>query len=83
LPPLSTPAGEPVNAVYGFTHALLKAIKDEAPDYVVACFDIGRTTFRNEIYDGYKAHRQETDETPTTGGTHVARLSVLQTDCRW
>lgn len=61
LPPLTTPKGEQVNAVYGFANALLKAIKDEKPDYVVACFDAGRETFRNEIFDGYKAHRKETD----------------------
>ena len=61
LPPLTTPKGEQVNAVYGFANALLKAIKDEKPDYVVACFDKGRETFRNEIYDGYKANRKQTD----------------------
>ncbi|MDO8650436.1 MAG: 5'-3' exonuclease H3TH domain-containing protein, partial [Candidatus Berkelbacteria bacterium] len=61
LPPLTTPKGEQVNAVYGFANALLKAIKDEKPDYVVACFDKGRETFRNDIFDGYKAHRKETD----------------------
>ncbi len=62
LPPLTTPKGEQVNAVYGFANALLKAIKDESPDYVVACFDVNRHTFRNDIYKEYKAHRQETDE---------------------
>lgn len=65
LPPLTTPKGEQVNAVFGFASALLKAIKDEKPDYVVACFDVGRETFRNKIYAGYKAHRQETDEALT------------------
>lgn len=62
LPPLTTAKGEQVNAVYGFANTLLKAIKDEKPDYVVACFDAGRETFRNEIYKDYKAHRKETDE---------------------
>jgi DNA polymerase-1 len=62
LPPLTTPKGEMVNAVYGFANALLKAIKDEKPDYVVACFDAGRETFRHEIFADYKAHRKETDE---------------------
>lgn len=62
LPPLTTPKGEIVNAVYGFAAALLKAIKDEKPDYVIACFDVGKETFRNQIYKDYKAHRQETDE---------------------
>lgn len=65
LPPLTTPKGEQVNAVFGFATALLKAIKDEKPDYVVACFDASRETFRNEIYGGYKAHRKETDEALT------------------
>ncbi len=65
LPPLATPKGEQVNAVYGFANALLKAIQDEKPDYVVACFDIGRVTFRNEIYDGYKAKRKESDQALT------------------
>lgn len=62
IPPLTTPKGELVNAVYGFANALLKAIQDIQPDYVVACFDAGRVTFRNEIYPQYKAHRKESDE---------------------
>lgn len=65
LPPLTTPKGEQVNAVYGFANALLKAIKDEKPDYAVACFDVGRTTFRNEIYKEYKGTRKESDESLT------------------
>lgn len=64
LPPLTTPKGEQVNAVYGFANALLKAIKDERPDYAVACFDVGKgtETFRSEIYPEYKAQRKESDE---------------------
>ncbi len=65
IPPLTTPKGEIVNAVYGFANALLKAIKDEKPDYVVACFDVGKDTFRNVIYKEYKAHRKETDHALT------------------
>lgn len=65
MPPLTTPKGELVNAVYGFSAALLKSIKDEKPDYVIACFDAGRVTFRNKIYKDYKAHRQETDHALT------------------
>lgn len=65
LPPLTTPKGEQVNAVYGFASALLKAIKDEKPDYAVACFDVGRETFRNNIYKEYKGTRKESDESLT------------------
>ncbi|HUD21021.1 MAG TPA: DNA polymerase I [Candidatus Saccharimonadales bacterium] len=61
LPPLTSPKGVQVNAVYGFANALLKAIKDEKPNYVVACFDAGKITFRNDIYKEYKAQRKETD----------------------
>ncbi len=74
LPPLSTPAGEQVNAVYGFAAALLKAIKDEKPEYAVACFDAGKETFRNEIYDGYKAHRKESDEALTLQFPRVRQI---------
>jgi DNA polymerase-1 len=74
LPPLSTPAGEQVNAVYGFAAALLKAIHDEKPEYAVACFDAGKETFRNEIYDGYKAHRKESDEALTLQFPRVRQI---------
>lgn len=74
LPPLSTPAGEQVNAVYGFAAALLKAIKDEKPEYAVACFDAGKETFRNEIYDGYKAHRKESDQALTLQFPRVRQI---------
>jgi len=62
VPPLTSPKGELVNAVYGFANTLLKAIKDEAPTYAVVCFDKGRRTFRHEIFAEYKAKRKETDE---------------------
>lgn len=62
LPPLTSPKGELVNAVYGFTATLLKAIHDVTPDYVIACFDASKDTFRNQLYPEYKAHRKETDQ---------------------
>ena len=55
-PPLTSPAGEPTNAVFGFASMLLKAVGDEQPDYVIATFDSGRT-FRHEEYAEYKATR--------------------------
>ncbi len=56
LPPLTTKKGELVNAVYGFTTLLLKALDDLKPDYVAVAFDIGKT-FRHEQYKEYKATR--------------------------
>jgi len=57
LPPLTTPEGLPTGAVFGFTNMLFRLIDDYEPEYVAAVFDVGKETFRNEIYADYKAHR--------------------------
>lgn len=57
LPPLSTPSGEPVNAAYGFTLILMKALKDIQPKYAAVTFDRKEKTFRHELYTEYKATR--------------------------
>jgi DNA polymerase-1 len=61
LPPLTDPAGTMVNAVYGFTTMLWKLIEElnkaEAPTHLAVIFDAGSHTFRNDMYDQYKAHR--------------------------
>jgi len=62
LPPLTTKKGEVVNAVYGFTSVLLKVIKDLKPDYMICAFDVAGGTFRDEIYDEYKAGRKKPDQ---------------------
>jgi len=61
IQPLTSPSGQPTNAVYGFANTLYKAIEDLAPDYVVATFDVGKT-FRHEEYPEYKANRAETPD---------------------
>ncbi|NTU98790.1 DNA polymerase I [Candidatus Falkowbacteria bacterium] len=58
LPPtLVTKSGELVNAVYGFSAALLKAIKEFKPDYIALTMDKKGPTFRHEAYKEYKATR--------------------------
>lgn len=58
LPPtMSTKDGRMVNAVYGFTSFLLKAIRELKPDYIALTFDRKAPTFRHEAYKEYKAHR--------------------------
>ncbi|HXE27488.1 MAG TPA: DNA polymerase I, partial [Stellaceae bacterium] len=59
LPPLTRADGTPVGAVLGFSNILYKFLQDTAADHLAVVFDSARTTFRNRIYDQYKAHRPE------------------------
>ena len=54
---LTSPSGELTNAVFGFTSMLLNVLREQAPEYVVVAFDVGKT-FRHEMYDAYKGHRE-------------------------
>jgi DNA polymerase-1 len=57
LPPLSNTRGEPTGAVYGVVNMLLKLLKEHEPRYVAVLFDAAGRTFRDEIYEQYKAQR--------------------------
>jgi DNA polymerase-1 len=59
LPPMTRSDGTPTNAVFGFSTMLMKLMEDAAADHLAVIFDAGRETFRNKIYDQYKAHRPE------------------------
>ena len=55
--PMTSPAGEPTQAVYIFTMALLGLIQKLTPDMLVVAMDSKTPSFRREIYPDYKAHR--------------------------
>jgi len=58
LPPtLRTKNGVLVNAVYGFTSFLLKALNEFKPEFVVLTLDKAGPTFRHKKYQEYKATR--------------------------
>jgi DNA polymerase-1 len=57
IPPLSNAKGEPTNAIYGVSNMLRKLLADYQSDYVTVVFDAPGKTFRNDLYDQYKAHR--------------------------
>jgi len=57
LPPMTRPDGTPVNAVFGFTNMLAKLLREHVGTHIAVIFDAGRITFRNRLYDAYKAHR--------------------------
>ena len=54
---LSTSAGQPTGAVYGFAGFLLGFIADKRPTYLAVAFDARGPTFRHEAYAEYKANR--------------------------
>ncbi|HMD27043.1 MAG TPA: DNA polymerase I [Steroidobacteraceae bacterium] len=57
LPPLTTSKGEPTGAVLGVLNMLNKMVKEEAPDRIAVVFDAPGRTFRDDLFDQYKAHR--------------------------
>ncbi len=67
LPPLTRKSdGLPIGAVSGFCNMLFKMVEDntgpDAPTHVAVIFDKGSHTFRNEMYDQYKANRDAMPE---------------------
>ena len=67
LPPLTRKSdGLPVGAVAGFCNMLWRLLRDsvagERPTHLAVVFDHSATTFRNAMFDGYKAHRPEPPE---------------------
>ncbi|MFC7735441.1 DNA polymerase I [Roseomonas sp. GCM10028921] len=59
LPPMTNPAGVPVNAVFGFTQMLANFLSKHAGSHIAVVFDASRSTFRTEFYPEYKAQRPE------------------------
>ncbi|MGE0774677.1 MAG: DNA polymerase I, partial [Sphingomonadaceae bacterium] len=61
LPKLTNARGEPAGAVYGFTTMLWRLAEDlhkaDGPTHLAVIFDASSITFRNAMYDQYKAHR--------------------------
>jgi 5'-3' exonuclease len=49
--------GVPTNAVNGFVKHMFTALSSFKPSHVAVCWDMGSKTFRNELYEGYKANR--------------------------
>jgi DNA polymerase-1 len=57
LPPLTNSKGEPTGAVLGVLNMLNKLLKEEMPDRVAVVFDAPGRTFRDDLFEQYKAHR--------------------------
>ena len=98
LPPLTRNSdGLPVGAVSGFCNMLQRYVESntgpDAPTHVAVIFDKGSHTFRNDLYDQYKANRDEMPEdlrpqmppqggpsrggARTIGGAHRSKHGVI------
>ena len=60
--PLINSKGMHTSALFGFTNQILKLIRKEKPDYLMAAFDTSKKTFRHEMYPEYKATREKMPE---------------------
>ena len=66
LPKLTNQHGEPAGAVYGYTTMLWKLAKElheaDGPTHLAVILDAAEETFRNAMYDQYKAQRPPAPE---------------------
>src|SRR5699024_1873306 len=54
--------GRDTSAIMGFTNSLFDVIRREQPDHLAVCFDKGGSHARTELYEDYKANRDETPD---------------------
>ncbi len=66
--------GEDTSAIMGFMNSLLDVIKRERPDHLAVCFDKGGSADRVEMYEAYKANRDETPEGIRTAIPHIYNI---------
>ena len=57
LPKLTSSRGEPTGAVHGVLSMILKLAKEQETEYFVVVFDAPGKTFRDEMFEAYKANR--------------------------
>jgi DNA polymerase-1 len=74
LPPLTTSAGLPTNAIHGVASMLEKLFRVRRPSHAAAAFDMPGPTFRNEMFPEYKANRQEPDPDLQEQFPYIRRL---------
>ncbi len=57
LPPLTTSEGVPTGALLGVLNMLAKLLREEKPELIAVVMDAPGKTFRDELFEQYKAHR--------------------------
>ena len=54
---LVSPSGMPTKAIYIFVRTLRKLLKEHQPDHIAVAFDLAAPTFRDKLFEEYKANR--------------------------
>ena len=62
LPPLTNSKGEPTGALLGVLNMLIKLLKEENPELIAIVMDAPGRTFRDELFEQYKANRPPTPD---------------------
>lgn len=70
----ATRDGRPTGALYGFISMVLRVYKEIKPDYIAACFDLPKPTFRHNAYEDYKGKRTKSDEALITQLNEAIKL---------
>ena len=60
--PRITSKGKNTGVMFGFTNSLLEVLQKQEPSHIAVAFDSSGPTFRHEVFEEYKANRQETPE---------------------
>jgi DNA polymerase-1 len=71
---LVSPSGVPTKAVYIFLRTLRKILKDHRPSHIAVVFDLAAPTFRDKLFETYKANRPAFPEDLTVQLPYVRRF---------
>ena len=78
---MNAPSGLPTKVPFLFANILRRLIKDYRPDYVGIVFDTSKPTFRDKLFESYKAHRPPMPDEMSVQLPYVA-VSVPPCACR-
>jgi DNA polymerase-1 len=71
---MNAPSGLPTKVPFLFANILRRLLKDYKPDYVGIVFDTSKPTFRDKLFESYKAHRPPMPDEMSIQLPYVRRL---------
>ena len=71
---MNAPSGMPTKVPFLFNNILRRLLKDYQPDYVGVVFDTSKPTFRDKLFEKYKAHRAPMPDELSQQLPYVRRL---------